>query len=78
MLYLDSSALIKHYQNEDGAEALERKLKVERDNSRIAFTSVLTYAEIHAIIARRRREQLLTTKRLKNSMIVLMRIGLSS
>lgn len=62
MLYLDSSALIKHYQKEDGSESLERKLKVERDESRIAFTSVLTYAEIHAIIARRRRERLLNTK----------------
>jgi predicted nucleic acid-binding protein len=50
VLYLDSSALIKHYQNEDGAEALERKLKVERDNSRIAFTSVLTYAEIMRLL----------------------------
>jgi predicted nucleic acid-binding protein len=62
VLYLDSSVLIKHYQNEVGSEALERKLRVERENSRIVFTSVLTYAEIHAIIARRRREQLLTTK----------------
>ena len=62
MLYLDSSALIKHYQNEEGSEALERRLQAERENSRIIFTSVLTYAEIHANIARRRREQLLSTK----------------
>ena len=62
MLYLDSSVLIKHYQDEDGSEALERKLKVERESSRSVFTSVLTYAEVHAIIARRRREQSLTTR----------------
>lgn len=62
MLYLDSSALIKHYQKEDGSDALEQKLQAERENSRIVFTSVLTYAEIHAIIARRRREKLLSMK----------------
>jgi len=60
MLYLDSSALIKHYQKEEGSEALEQKLQTERENSRTIFTSVLTYAEIHAIIARREREKLLS------------------
>lgn len=63
MLYLDSSALIKHYQNEQGSEALERRLEAERGNSRIVFTSVLTYAEIHAIIARRTREGYLSAKK---------------
>lgn len=62
MLYLDSSVLIKHYQKEDGSEALERKLQDARENTSFVFTSVLTYAEIHAIIARRNREQLLTSK----------------
>jgi predicted nucleic acid-binding protein len=62
VLYLDSSALIKHYQKEDGSEALERKLEAERKSSRIVFTSVLTYAEIHAIFGRRRREQFLSTR----------------
>lgn len=62
MLYLDSSALIKHYQKEDGSEALERKLQGERENFRIVFTSVLSYAEIHAIFGRRRREQSLATR----------------
>jgi hypothetical protein len=60
VLYLDSSALIKHYQNEEGSEALERKLQTERVNSQTVCTSVLTYAEIHAIIARREREVLLS------------------
>lgn len=62
MLYLDSSVLIKHYQKEDGSEGLERRLQAERENSRLVFTSVLTYAEIHAIIARRKRERLLSTR----------------
>jgi predicted nucleic acid-binding protein len=62
VLYLDSSALIKHYQKEDGSEALERRLQSERENSRIVFTSVLSYAEIHAIFGRRRRERFLTTR----------------
>ena len=62
MLYLDSSALIKHYQKEDGTAALERRLQSERENPRIVFTSVLSYAEIHAIFGRRRREQFLTTR----------------
>ncbi len=60
MLYLDSSALIKHYQKEQGSEALEQKLQTARENSRTIFTSVLTYAEIHAVIARREREKLLS------------------
>lgn len=60
MLYVDSSALIKHYQKEDGTEALEQKLQTEREASRSIFTSVLTYAEVHGVIARRAREKLLS------------------
>lgn len=62
MLYLDSSALIKHYQKERGTEALEGRLLKEAENSRTAFTSALTYAEIHAILARRTREKLLSAE----------------
>lgn len=60
MLYLDSSALIKHYQKERGSEALERRLLTEAEYSRTAFTSTLTYAEIHAILARRTRDKYLS------------------
>ena len=60
MLYLDSSVLIKHYQKEEGSEALQRKLEADPQKTRTIFTSVLTYAEIHAIIARRERERLLS------------------
>ncbi|HEY4817876.1 MAG TPA: type II toxin-antitoxin system VapC family toxin [Candidatus Acidoferrum sp.] len=60
MLYLDSSALIKRYQNEPGTEALNARLQAEAKGLRVVFTSVLTYAEIHAALARRGREQLLS------------------
>ena len=60
MLYLDSSALIKRYQNEPGTDALNARLQAEAKGLRAVFTSVLTYAEIHAALARRAREQLLT------------------
>jgi predicted nucleic acid-binding protein len=60
VLYLDSSALIKHYQSERGTDALNARLREEVDNFRSVFTSVLTYAEIHAAVARRTREKLLS------------------
>jgi predicted nucleic acid-binding protein len=60
VLYLDSSALMKHYQNERGTEAFDKKLMAELENSSHVFTSVLSYAEIHSIVARRVREKLLS------------------
>jgi len=60
VLYLDSSALIKRYQNEPGTDALNARLQEEARGRRAAFTSVLTYAEIHAALARRARDQLLS------------------
>lgn len=62
MLYLDSSALIKHYQKEIGTDALDEKLKLGTESSKETFTSVLTYAEIHAIVARRIREKLISAR----------------
>jgi hypothetical protein len=62
VLYLDSSALVKHYQKETGSEALEVRLQAEADNARPVFSSVLTYAEIHAFLARRTREESLTVR----------------
>ena len=56
MLYVDSSALIKHYIRETGTDALEAKL-IE-PNTRV-FISTLGYAEISAAFARRMREGLL-------------------
>jgi uncharacterized protein len=62
VLYLDSSALIKRYQNEAGTDALNAKLQIEARALRAVFTSVLTYAEIHAALARRAREQVLSAE----------------
>jgi predicted nucleic acid-binding protein len=60
VLYLDSSALIKHYQRERGTDTIDARLRAEAQNVRSAFTSVLTYAEMHAVLARRAREKLLS------------------
>jgi predicted nucleic acid-binding protein len=57
VLYLDSSALIKHYQLEGGRSRLEARLKEATDDGTPIFSSVLTYAEIHAVLARRNRER---------------------
>lgn len=62
MLYLDSSALIKRYQDEQGTAALNARLREEAKGLRSVFTSVLTYAEIHAALARRAREKLLSAE----------------
>jgi predicted nucleic acid-binding protein len=62
VLYLDSSALFKRYQNELGTEALNTRLRQEAKDLRSVFTSVLTYAEIHAAFARRAREKLLSAE----------------
>ncbi len=62
MLYLDSSALFKRYQNEPGTQALNARLREESKGIRSVFTSVLTYAEIHAVFARRAREKLLSAE----------------
>jgi len=60
VLYLDSSALFKRYQKEQGTETLNSRLRKEARDLRSVFKSVLTYAEIHAAFARRAREKLLS------------------
>lgn len=62
MLYLDSSALVKHYVQEAGTEKLEDWLRIEEAASRQLFTSVLTFAEIHATLARRMQDKSLSTR----------------
>ena len=62
MLYLDSSALIKHYQTERGTDALNVRLEEEEQNLRSVFTSVLTYAEVHAALSRRTRDARLSSE----------------
>jgi uncharacterized protein with PIN domain len=60
VLYLDSSALIKHYLRERGTDAVDARLQAEARSSRSVFTSVLTYAEMHAVLARKAREKALS------------------
>jgi predicted nucleic acid-binding protein len=57
VLYLDSSALVKRYQAEQGTTALNARLEEEARNSRLVFTSVLAYAEVHSAVSRLTREK---------------------
>ena len=57
MLYFDSSALIKHYVQEKGSDGVGRRLREEENASRLVFTSVLSFAEIHAALARRAKDR---------------------
>ncbi len=56
MLYVDSSALIKHYIREAGSDALNAKLEEASLHHPGVFVSVVGYAEILATFARRLRE----------------------
>jgi predicted nucleic acid-binding protein len=58
-LYLDTSSLIKLYVAEAGAD-LVRKLV---DDAAVVATSVITYAETRAALARLRRERELSSSR---------------
>jgi uncharacterized protein len=60
VLYLDSSVLIKRYHAEAGTKALNSKLEEEARNLHSVFTSVLTYAEVHAALARLKKESRLS------------------
>lgn len=56
MLYVDSSALVKHYVREPGSAGLNAKLNEASLHRPGVFVSVLGYAEILATFARRLRE----------------------
>jgi predicted nucleic acid-binding protein len=52
MIYADTSAIVKRYYEEPGTHRVrERWGRAER-----VFTSRVTYAEMHAVLARKRRE----------------------
>jgi predicted nucleic acid-binding protein len=53
LIYLDSSALIKHYVQEIGTERVREKLGAGNP----VFTSVLAFAEIHSALARRFKDK---------------------
>jgi predicted nucleic acid-binding protein len=58
VLYVDSSALIKRYLKEPGSDAVNRAIQQALSADVPILTSVLTYAEIHAVLARKLREHL--------------------
>lgn len=60
ILYLDSSALIKHYIQESGSRSLTAKIQAESRRQTGVFMSVAGYAEVLAVFARHLRENLLS------------------
>jgi predicted nucleic acid-binding protein len=53
MLYLDSSALVKRYVQEEGSKAVTSRF----EQGETIYTSVLSFAEVHATIARKYRDR---------------------
>jgi predicted nucleic acid-binding protein len=58
MLYLDSSVLAKFYFNEVGSDSLFFRVKA---GNRAVAASLLAFAEVHAAIARKRREKAISS-----------------
>jgi len=58
MLYLDSSALVKRYVQEDGSEAVISRF----ERGEVIYTSVLSFAEVHAAIGRKYRDKELSAR----------------
>lgn len=63
MLYLDSSALIKRYIQEGGSQELAARLRQAAEAGEAVAVSLLSFAEIHAVLARKVRERTLTSHR---------------
>ncbi|HKM68406.1 MAG TPA: type II toxin-antitoxin system VapC family toxin [Candidatus Acidoferrum sp.] len=59
MLYLDSSALLKHYFQEPGTDAVNLKINEELATRQGIFVSVVGYSEIFATLSRLVRDDLL-------------------
>ena len=56
MLYADSSALVKRYLEERGSDSLNAKIAKTTKARHSVLTSVLSFAEVHAAMARKLRE----------------------
>jgi uncharacterized protein len=63
VLYLDTSALVKRYVQESGSDNLRQLLQREQAAGKLAFTSVLTFAEVHAALVQRRKDKSLTKRK---------------
>jgi predicted nucleic acid-binding protein len=61
MLYLDTSVLVKRYFQEVGSKAVNSRF----DRGEAIYTSVLSFAEVHAAIGRKYRVEELSTKEKK-------------
>ncbi len=57
MLYADSSALVKRYLEERGSDQLNAKIMATTRSRHRVLTSVLSFAEVHAALARKLRER---------------------
>ncbi len=57
MLYADSSALVKRYLEEHGSDKLNAKIAETTKARHRVLTSVLSFAEVHAAMARKLRER---------------------
>jgi len=57
VLYADSSALVKRYLEERGSDKLNAKITETTRARHRVLTSVLSFAEVHAAIARKLRER---------------------
>jgi len=57
--YLDTSALVKLYAEEEGTETVERAV----DEAEAIATSVVAYAEAHAAFARKLRESVFSSEK---------------
>jgi predicted nucleic acid-binding protein len=62
-LYLDTSSAIKLYVSEDGSDVVRGLV----ESASVVTTSVVTYAESRAALARLRREGALTAAKLKSA-----------
>lgn len=63
IVYLDTSSVIKLYVSEDGSEVVRRLV----GSASIVSTSIVTYPESRAALARLRREGALTAAKLKSA-----------
>jgi uncharacterized protein len=61
MLYLDSSALIKRYVQEEGSKAVISRFK----SGETIYTSVLSFAEVHSAFGRKYRDKQLSSGKKK-------------
>jgi predicted nucleic acid-binding protein len=61
MLYLDSSALVKRYVQEEGSKAVNSRF----EQGEAIYTSVLSFVEVHATIGRKYREKQLSVNEKK-------------